>query len=108
MPTMGDKCIGSYTGTGSAINVPIGWVPDFVMIVNVTDGDIIWTWFSGQAAGTSVDIAAAVAANANNAITALESTTACYGFTAGTDFSESGKVYGYVALMSDHHRGGLV
>lgn len=33
--------MGFIHGTGAAINVEIGWIPDFVMMGNVTDGDLI-------------------------------------------------------------------
>jgi len=29
-------------GTGAAVNVELGWVPDFVEVINVTDGDKIY------------------------------------------------------------------
>lgn len=94
----GRPVVGTYTGTGAAINVPIGFVPDLLFIVNVTDGDYVSIWFNGMTADTSVDIASAVLANAADGITALESDTLGYGFTAGTDASESAKVYRYFAL----------
>ena len=32
-----------YTvGTGAAINVELGWIPDFVRVANMTDGDVIF------------------------------------------------------------------
>lgn len=93
--------VGTYTGTGSAVNVVLGFKPDFVLVANITDGDIISTAFRGlTAAGASVDIAAAVAANADNALTLTYEGTTGEGFTAGTDLSESAKVYGYLAVRS--------
>lgn len=32
---------GFLRGTGAAINVELGFVPDFVMVINMTDGDLI-------------------------------------------------------------------
>ena len=32
---------GFIRGTGAAINVELGWIPDFVQIINLTDGDKI-------------------------------------------------------------------
>lgn len=98
MAFQGDIDIGTYTGTGAAQNVSCGFVPDFVFIVNITDGDYISTWFNGMTAGTSVDIAAAVAANAADGLTAYNTTAAAAGFTVGTDASETDKVYRYVAI----------
>lgn len=92
--------IGTYTGTGAAINVSIGFVPDYVRIVNVTDGDYTMEWFNGMTAGTSIDTAAAVAANTADGITAYVGTPGGVGagFTVGTDGSESAKVYRYFAV----------
>lgn len=93
--------IGTYTGTGAAVNVEIGWVPDYVTIYNITDGDIIGNWFNGMTDGTSVDVAAAVASNAADGISDYAgSNTAKKGFTVGTDFSENAKVYRYVAMRN--------
>jgi hypothetical protein len=32
---------GFIRGTGAAVNVELGWVPEFVMAINLTDGDIL-------------------------------------------------------------------
>jgi hypothetical protein len=94
--------VGSYTGTGAAVSVVLGFKPDFLQVFNVTDGDIAGVAFRGLgAAGASIDIGAAVAPNAADGISSMsyEGTTG-EGFTVGTDLSESGKVYGYVAIRS--------
>lgn len=92
--------VGTFTGTGAAVNVVIGFKPDYVRIINVTDRDISHEWFRGiMADGTSVDDGAALATNADNGVSAYAGTTG-EGFTAGTDISENGKVYGYVAIRS--------
>jgi hypothetical protein len=31
---------GFIRGTGAAVNVSLGWIPEFVQVINVTDGDI--------------------------------------------------------------------
>jgi hypothetical protein len=36
---MKEIATGFLRGTGSAINVSLGWIPDYVKIVNLTDGD---------------------------------------------------------------------
>lgn len=93
--------VGTYTGTGAAVNVVLGFKPDFVQVTNITDADIVATAFRGlTAAGAGVDTAAAVAANADNDLTLTYAGTTGEGFTAGTDISENGKVYGYIALRS--------
>jgi len=93
--------VGTYTGNGAAKNILLGFKPDFVLVVNITDGDIMSTGFRGlTAAGASVDIGAAVAANADNALTLTYEGTDGEGFTVGTDLSENAKVYGYLAVRS--------
>lgn len=96
---MNEVKVGTYTGTGAVINISLGWVPAFVMVINVTDGDVIGMWFNGMTDGTAIDIAAAVAANAADGISDYAgSTTAAPGFTVGTDYSENTKVFRYLAV----------
>jgi len=38
-----DFKIGYLMGNGAAINVAIGFIPDYISITNLTDGDVIWT-----------------------------------------------------------------
>lgn len=45
---------GALLGTGSAVNIEIGWVPDFVRVYNATDGDTITEgWIDKAVAFTS-------------------------------------------------------
>lgn len=94
---LSDTKIGSYTGTGSAINIICGWVPDRVEIWNYTDGNLMGVWFLGMPDGSAIDIAAAVGSNASGAVSKLDSAALGAGFTAGTDYSTSAKVYYYKA-----------
>ena len=53
--------VGHIHCTGAALNVELGWVPDFVMMVNLTDGTPIHMNFLGKvAAFTSGGLATAV------------------------------------------------
>lgn len=106
--------IGSYTGTGAALNVSLGFIPDHVHIVNETDGDIAWEWFSGMtdghalqsvnvvdsgttgAAGMSKITANGVSAYAGDASNAP-------GFSVGTALSESAKTFRYVATRNGEY-----
>jgi len=92
--------VGTFTGNGAAQNIVIGFIPDFLLITNVTDRDIIGTRFRTIVPnGESIDIAAAVATNAADGLSDYDGADG-QGFTVGTDFSEAAKVYGYVALRS--------
>jgi hypothetical protein len=93
---------GTVTGTGAALNVSLGWVPDYVRIVNVTDGDRIDEWFSDMTAGTAVTTTTAAATTASNGISAYAGTAAglAPGFTIGSTISENAKVLSYVAIRN--------
>ena len=92
---------GTVTGTGAAINVSLGFVPDYVEVVNVTDGDTIDKWYKGMAAGTSITIAAAAATRGSNGISEYAGTEGgTAGFTIGSGISESAKVLRYMAIRA--------
>lgn len=95
---------GSYTGTGAAVNVSLGFIPDYVRVINRTDKDAGMTAFRRSDTGAFENTAegAALAPQASNGISAFAgSASAPMGFTAGTAVSVNGKVYDYVAMRSD-------
>lgn len=94
--------VGTYTGTGAVIHLELGFIPDMFITINITDGDDIGWWFNGMTADTGIDIAAAVAGNANNAFTAYEGAAGSNskGITIGTDYSENAKVWRYFAVAN--------
>ncbi len=96
----GQIYMGTYTGTGAAQNVKLGFIPDFVLVMNITDGTVAGFWFNGMAAGTSVDLQTALASNAADGITAYAGSPATdsAGFSVGTDYSTNAKVYRYLAI----------
>ena len=94
--------VGTVTGTGAAINISLGWIPDYVKVVNLTDGDTIDEWFRGNGAGTSIRTVLAVATNATNGISEYAGTGAIApGFTIGTAISETGDTLNWFALRND-------
>lgn len=98
--------VDSYTGTGAAINIPLGWTPDYVLVWNATDGDAKWEWFNGLGAADALATAnhdtAQQSLIASNGIDAYAgSTSAAEGFTVGTALSESGKTFRYIAILGD-------
>lgn len=97
--------VGTYEGTGAAITLEIGFVPDFFLAVNTEDGDDVWIWFNGMAAATTVNIAAAAATEANGVTAYAGASTvgseAAPGLTLGTALSESGKTHYYIAIRMD-------
>lgn len=97
--------VGTYEGTGAAINIELGWIPDHVRILNSEDGDAGWNWFAGMADGTAIAEGAALAALGSNGVTPLAGdrlTPLRAGFTVGTSLSEIGKTHYYVAMRSSH------
>lgn len=90
---------GSYTGTGSAITLELGFIPDYATFANITDGDTIEVWFDGMDAATGLTVTTAVVTNAAGSVTRLTgvAATTAAGLTLGTDLSESAKVFRYAA-----------
>lgn len=78
---------GTVTGTGAAINVSIGFEPDYVKVINDTAGAFL-EWYSSMTDGHGYK---RVAAGTGTKITAngisiyAGSDTAAKGFTLGTD-----------------------
>jgi hypothetical protein len=40
--------VGHILGNGSAQNIELGFIPDYVKVINVSDGDKITEWFRGK------------------------------------------------------------
>lgn len=111
----GDIKVGTYEGTGAAINIELGWVPDYVRVVNTEDGDAIWEWFNGLGAGDAIfeqsidddgtSGNSSLALISSNGIDAYEPTdfSKKLGFTVGTALSENEKTFRYIALRSGEY-----
>jgi hypothetical protein len=81
---------GSYNGTGAALNISVGFIPDYVMIVNVT-------------AATSLTISGTAALRAApNGVTAFAGTPALagQGFSVGPGLSTNAQLYYYIAVQN--------
>ena len=93
--------VGSFTGTGAAQNIVIGFQPDHVEILDATNFGILDVWFRGIAAGTSVQSSGALRA-APGGITAYagSSAGAGEGFTVGAALSVSGATMRFKATRS--------
>lgn len=94
---------GSYTGDGTAKTIEVGFIPDYIRVVDVT-GAAVNEFFAGMADGTSYTNATDVASgalNANNGITPFAGNgTTGEGFTAGTDLSTNGNTFRWVAVAN--------
>lgn len=103
---------GTYTGTGAAVNIELGWTPDYVKVVNVTDGDEYWEWFAGMTAAHAIYTRSVTdnATTGNAGITRITSNgisqrsptdyASKQGFTAGSALSESGDTFAYIAVRN--------
>ncbi len=95
MPKPFECSSGTYTGTGSAQSVTLGFKPDLLMVFNQTDGDTVGIFMDGMTDDSACVITTAVALDAADGIT-LSAT----GFSLGTgaECNENLKVYRYVAI----------
>lgn len=93
---------GSYVGTGAAINIELGFQPDYLLIINETDGGPKWEWFKGMAAASAIQTIAAgtmtrITSNGVSLYAGLEASKPV-GFTIGTALSTSGKTFRWAAF----------
>lgn len=101
--------VGTVEGTGAALSIVLGFVPDYVKVINVEDGDVAFEWFAGMTAGHAIKTQAIVDSGStgnasmekitSNGISPLEGSNGA-GFTIGTAISENEKDLAYVAVRS--------
>lgn len=90
---------GTYVGTGAAINIEIGFTPDYAMFVNAEDGDVLWHWFNGMGAGDAIQVTnhadTQLSLITSNGVTAYDPAdfSNTIGLTVGTTLSETDKTY---------------
>jgi hypothetical protein len=95
--------VGTYTGTGAAINLQLGFVPDYVRIINVTDGNQSWEWTSemtdGHAFQAVNNASTQFSRITSNGVSKYQGTSGgnAAGITVGTALSTNAKVYHYIA-----------
>lgn len=94
--------VGTVEGTGSAINIQLGWIPDYVKVINTEDRDVVHEWFNGMTDGHAIKTTTAVASLTSNGISAYQGVrgSAAKGFTIGTDVSEADKTLHYIAIRN--------
>lgn len=62
--------VGSYTGNGSIQNIELGFRPDFLNIINTTDGDAQEFWYYGMTEDTGISHgSSSLATNSADSIT---------------------------------------
>lgn len=101
----------TVVGTGAAINVSVGWKPDYIEIYNVTDGNVLYKWYKGMTAGHAskqqsvTDNAttgnASLAPITSNGLSQYDGdATNPPGFTIGSAISLSGKTLAYTVTRN--------
>lgn len=97
--------VGTFVGTGAPLDISLGFVPEYIRIVNITDGNAAGEWFAGTMPDNSAIVTNAtgdmskITTNGVKAFTG--SATKARGFSVGTAFSVSGKTYSYFAVRGD-------
>lgn len=95
--SVGNSHIGTYTGTGLALVLNLGFVPAHIRVINLTDGTAGAEWFAAVP-GITVGLGAALSKVSSNGISAFTGTpSAPAGINIGTTLSTTGKVFGYIA-----------
>jgi hypothetical protein len=97
---------GRITGTGAVINVSLGFIPETVVLRNITSGDELF-WDEGMAAANGRKRVAAGTSTliTSGGITAFAGVagTSAPGFTIGTDtdMNVSAEILHYTAILPD-------
>ena len=92
---------GKFTGNGAAQNISLGFKPDFVLIINVTDGTSAEFFIDDVAGATGsidIDATAGPVTDAGGITAYAGSSSAAVGFSVDAGNSVNGKVYRYVAF----------
>lgn len=86
---------GSYTGSGAAQTVTLGFKPKVLFLINITDGDVLSVFTDTMTAGTNISVDTEVALESSNGVTL---TAAGFSLGTGTTVNENAKVFHYVAI----------
>lgn len=100
---------GSVAAAGAALNISLGWTPEYVKVVNVTDGSVVYEWFSSMTDGAAlrsqnvVDTGstgnASLANISSNGVSKYAgSSSAAPGFTIGSAIAVNGKTLAWLAV----------
>jgi hypothetical protein len=92
--------VGTYTGTGAALSVQLGFKPACVLLYNETDGTFAGLHISGAADGVSLKIVDSGSGTTDLSVSSAGITLGATGFNVGTDaaYNVNAKVYRFVAF----------
>lgn len=91
--------VGTYTGDGAIQIIPVGFLPDYVKIVNFT-APAVDEWFYGLASGTSITTTGTAAVRASPGGVTRYNGPLGQGFSVGIALSTAASVYYYEAVSS--------
>lgn len=102
MADVGEMQIGEYTGTGSALDVPLDFVPTFVFVINTTTGTAFGIGINSATNGTKSYKQVTTAGLAAIAAQGILFTANTKKFSLGTDgnLNANASVYQFVAFGS--------
>lgn len=92
---------GKWTGDGNAKNVSLGFIPDFVIVINVTDGTTVDLFINDTTAPTGsvdIDTTAGPVTDAGGIVAYAGDTANAKGFSLDAGNNVNAKVYRYVAF----------
>lgn len=93
---------GSFTGNGAAKNVPLGFKPLFVVVLNITDGTTVDMYIDDlvntPTGSVDIDVAAGPVTDAGGITRYLGDSTNAPGFSLDAGNNPNGKVLRYVAI----------
>lgn len=96
--------MGTVTGTGQPVTISVGFPPDYVKVVNITDGNQMWEWFTGMGAGQAIQSQSGSSnqftrLNANGiTISSGAAPDTPAGFIIGTAVSVNGRTLSWIAM----------
>lgn len=100
-----NSVVATYTGTGAAIALDLGFVPSHVRAYDVTSGGDGWYWFANQDGTTSTTrgitegTAIGTISNGAGGITSLDGSAGTgIGLTVGTNTTINATGHGYVVF----------
>jgi hypothetical protein len=90
--------VGTIAATATTMTVNLGFAPDAVEVINVTDAKQL-NWYSPMTSGTGLLLATTAAAVSSGGVTPI-TTAGSEGFSVGTNISAPSKFLTYIAYRN--------
>lgn len=94
--------VGTYTGTGAAVSVMVGFQPDFIEAMNKSE---LWKWQTPLSSGAAIGFRGATGSmlcieSKGFAVLVAADKPSAQGFRAHSSVSQSGNTYYYRAMRN--------